>query len=89
MTVTLELNLRLRPVRQAAEEAQALLQLLDADELVGRVGLGDVAGAADDGRRAAVLEQAGLRAVGDREGLVLPGELAGSSGTMPDVVSAA
>jgi len=65
----------LRPVDETARECQAHFQLINADELVRRVRLGDVAWAADDGRGATILEQACLRAVGDGEGLVLAGKL--------------
>src|SRR6478752_816516 len=45
---------------EVGEEGVAALDLLDRDELVRRVGLRDVAGAADDGRDAGALEEAGL-----------------------------
>src|SRR5215831_4954904 len=66
-------RLRRGPVGQAGQEGEALLELLDADELVGGMRLSDVAGPADNGGRTAILEQAGLGAIGDSKRRVLTG----------------
>ena len=53
-------RLSLSPIRQTGQEGQALLEFLDADELVCGVCLGDVAGTTDDRGCSAILEEAGL-----------------------------
>src|SRR3546814_20157948 len=59
-------------------ERLPLVELLQADELVGFVRLLDVAGTADDsGDAAAGLEQAGLGPEGDLAVIVAPGEVLG------------
>src|SRR5699024_12401505 len=58
---------------EVVDEGFAGGDLLEFDELVGGVGLGDVPGSADDGRDACLGEQTRLGAVGD---LVIGGDAA-------------
>ncbi len=61
----------LRPVGHLAQQFGAFVELRHGHELVRLVGLGDAAGAADDGGDARSLEQAGLGAEpeAERDGL--------------------
>src|SRR5579875_823302 len=56
-----------------AQEGLAGSNLLQGDELVGLVRLGDIAGAAEDGRDSRGLEEPRFRAIGDDTGAVLAG----------------
>src|SRR5580658_8567694 len=64
-----------QPVRQAADEGVAGVELVLRDPLVWLVRLGDVAGAADDGGDVGRLVVAALGAVADFSGAVCPGDL--------------
>ena len=59
-----------------AHEGRPRLELGDAQELVGLVGLGDVAGTADHGRPAFALEQPALGAIGDDMTAIVAGQAA-------------
>ena len=63
--------------RQPIHEPLALRELIERDELVGRVRLRDVPRSADHGRDPDLLEQAGLGTVRDLAGLVVARELPG------------
>ncbi len=70
----LELAVLHRPADQVVDEGAAGVELLDRDELVGLVGLGDVARAADHRGHAGVLEMAGLGGEGHGRGPVRAGQ---------------
>eukprot|EP01022_Parablepharisma_sp_SALTPOND_P029462 TRINITY_DN735_c0_g1_i1.p1 TRINITY_DN735_c0_g1~~TRINITY_DN735_c0_g1_i1.p1 ORF type:complete len:1397 (+),score=453.90 TRINITY_DN735_c0_g1_i1:9191-13381(+) len=66
----------LQRLAQLAQELLAALHLRQRHELVGLVGVANIAGAADDGGDADLLEQAGLGAIGHLAGLAVTGERA-------------